>query len=96
MLNLCLPLAFWMGFRRIVLLGCECSYAGATPYFYPASQHVPGRFHDSESCAAWTRRVLAGFAKVDAEARRLGVEILNATPGGSLEQFPRVPLEHIP
>lgn len=93
MLNLCLPLAFWMGFRRIVLLGCECSYAGASPYFYPASQHVPGRFHDSTAGTSWTHRVLAGFALVDAEASRLGVEILNATPGGVLEQFPKVSLE---
>ncbi len=97
-INLCLPLALYMGFAEIVLLGVETDYRIgkqgdlSQAYFYDKTQQHTRNDHDPDSERRWITNTLDAFAVVREHADRQGVGILNATPGGRLEAFPRVQL----
>lgn len=100
-INFCLPLAFYMGCTEIVLLGVETDYRiGARgdqqqAYFYNIDrQHTPNT-HTAQSERRWVENTLQAYAVVARHARRRGVRIVNATPGGRLELYPRVPLPRV-
>lgn len=100
MVNFCLPLAAYMGFQRIYLLGCECNYGIADSgnrdhaYFYNKDQHVDS-FHDAPSERKWQHRVLRSFEIAAKTLKEQSIEVYNATPGGLLEAFPRVAFEKV-
>lgn len=89
--------AYWLGARRIVLLGFDMGRQGRkwnwhTQYpKYPAIDPATGRGRGKNPY----RDFLKCWDAVARDAKRLGIEILNATPAGNLNKFPRVKLEDV-
>src|SRR5262249_55586718 len=92
-LDFCLPLAHFMGFSAIYLLGCDTDYSSReAAHFYAAS--TPSRaaeYHRDRWYGNVTRSYAVARRRFEAEGRR----IFNATNGGRLEVFPRVCLKDI-
>lgn len=93
-LDFCLPLAHFMGFAEVYLLGCDTDYQspdGAT-HFYEA--RIPSRsiaYHRD----VWQGNVTASYAIAGGVFAASGRRIYNATAGGRLEVFPRVRLAQV-
>lgn len=93
-IDLCLPIAFYLGFKEVFLLGCDCDFGHSktgdelkSHYFYDASKDdrplslpINGWFNDLISSYEVVKRVF--------EAN--GRKIYNAGYGGKLEVFERV------
>ncbi len=100
-INLCIPLAVNLGYRQIILLGCECNYGISRnqdyrdAYFYDLSEHATPIRHDANGETDWQAQVLASYEVVSKTCEKLGVSIINATRGGALETFPRKPLREL-
>jgi len=107
-LDLALPLALYMGFETIILIGVDFSWGQDNWHFYSdeqdpamidAMQKLPG--HDMRSA----RRVFESRLPIPrmfacmGEARRvvesMGRSILNATAGGNLDVIPRTDYESL-
>jgi hypothetical protein len=93
-LDFCLPLAHFMGFSEVYLLGCDTDYGsgGAAAHFYETS--TPSRsieYHRD----AWHQHVTRSYAIARRVFETSGRRIYNATAGGRLEVFPRVTLEDV-
>jgi hypothetical protein len=101
----CLQLAFHLGFRRIILVGVDCSYAIPQSASRSDAYGVgvldmkdddPNHFHPDYFGKGyrWHDPQVDKMKQAYAEARRVteqaGVEIVNATIGGELEVFPRI------
>ena len=89
--------AYWLGAKRVVLLGFDMGRQGRkwnwhTEYpTYPAIDPVTGRGRGKSPY----RQFMKCWDAVARDAKKLGIEILNATPAGNLNKFPRVKLEDI-
>ena len=100
-LNFCLPLAMFMGFREIVLLGCEFDYGLSknktvdSGYFYPYQKQATPNDHTIESHKIWQQNSLTAFKVIQNAAEKRSIVILNATRGGILDLFPRMRLQEI-
>ena len=84
-----IQLAYYMGFKEIYLLGCDCNYVkGEKQHFIEHGHHDP-TFETAKD------RMFAAYkeAKVFGDSHNL--KIYNATRGGVLEIFPRVCLEEV-
>lgn len=80
-------LAAHFGVRQIILLGFDMSHPG------PGVTHWhKGYGYDRKSY----KRFLKGFPVIAADAKVLGIEILNASPDSSITQFRKVLLEEVP
>lgn len=98
----CLPIAHYLGFKEIYLLGCDCDYGVQQPsdqrgYFYESAQHST-KAPDFE----WLKRswaadgpMIQAYAVARHEFEKSGRVIYNATAGGRLEVFPRVNFEDL-
>lgn len=101
-----LMIAMYMGFSEIVLLGVDHDHFKTGQYVYafdPKTQKnkdfsvsndgqvLTSRHDDFQSLARLWRqyRVLREIAE------KKGIGIVNATPGGELDEFPRIPLQSI-
>lgn len=80
-----MQLAVRLRARRIVLVAVEMDYSGPQVHCVPGVKQIVPRF-DYERMA----RPSFELAKYKCDA--IGVEILNATPGGRVDVFPRVAL----
>ncbi len=98
-----LQLAHWMGFQRVVLIGMDFSYripedADRTGVRIVSRSDDPNHFHPDYFGAGKTwhdprlDRVLVSYHLADEIYRATGREIINATEGGKLDLFPRLPL----
>ena len=99
-----LQLAYWMGARRVVLIGMDFSYlipsdaerrgdvivsqSDDPNHFDPAYFGVGKTWHNPK-----LDRVLVNYRLADEVYRASGRRIINATVGGKLELFPRMPLK---
>ncbi|MBM3616940.1 MAG: DUF115 domain-containing protein [Alphaproteobacteria bacterium] len=102
-ITFCIPLAIFMGFKEIYLLGCDCDYGiddGKTDvqYFYEKEKHTT-QLTDMDSLRrTWSYPDGAAFkayAVAKRKADEAGVRIVNLTAGGRLEVFPRESLEDV-
>lgn len=100
---LAMQLAYFMGFRRLVLVGFDHEYqipeeavvqgnkivsAGPDPNHFDGSYFGEGkRWH-----LPMVERMEIAYRKADRYWRADEREIVNATEGGALEVFPRIPL----
>jgi len=97
-ISMCLPLAMAMGFKEIVLLGCDCTYGIADrgdtndAYFYSFRFHSTAFEHTAASEKSWQADILVAYSIVRSFAENSGVRIVNATEGGVLDVFDRAPL----
>ena len=98
-IDICIPLAFYMGCSDIYLVGCDCDYR-----LSDAPTHEAGYFYDIKAQKSrtgnidylrndWARLVFASYDTVNKYANRNNKRILNATAGGKLEVFPRFEFE---
>ena len=80
-------LAYHLGAKRVFLLGYDMhgNADGWMRNWYPEQwqRHSKKGYHN----------MLLPFDKIAADAKRLGMEILNATPGSAITQFPFVNIE---
>lgn len=79
-------IAYWLGAKRIVLVGFDMSRTKEAKNFH---QDYP---RESPTFAPF-KRYLKKFPTIAADAKALGVEILNASPVSTIEEFPKVNLE---
>lgn len=100
-INMCIPLAMLMGFKEIILLGCDCDYHITdsnkleSAYFYDMEKHYTSFEHDLSSQAAWQDNLLTSYKAVHQYAIENEIQIFNATLNGKLDVFPRVLLEDV-
>lgn len=102
---MCIMIAMYMGFRRIYLLGTDHDSfrTGDYKYFYEPTV-LKGKDFSTTSDGAVTSLFdeLTGLATLWRQYRRIkeiaassGVEIVNATAGGALDEFPRIDLREL-
>ncbi|MEF8733003.1 MAG: 6-hydroxymethylpterin diphosphokinase MptE-like protein [Candidatus Accumulibacter meliphilus] len=96
-----MQLAYYMGFSEVILVGMDFSYQ-KPPSHHQDGNHIrshgddPNHFHKDYFGAGKTwkdprlGRVLRSYMRAKFEFESAGRKILNATPGGELELFPRV------
>ncbi len=91
-LDFCLPLAHFMGFSEVYLLGCDTDYgSGSGPtHFYESC--TPSRLVEYHR-DTWYENVTRSYTVAKGLFEAAGRRIYNATTGGRLEVFPRVSLE---
>lgn len=80
-------LAVAMRATKIVLLGFDCRAVGPRTHWHD-------RYRETRAEAMY-RRFVDGWRGWAADARALGAEIVNATPGSAIDDFPIVPLDQV-
>lgn len=80
-------LAALMGARRIVLIGFECRAVDGRTHGHGDYSH-----HD---IGVYAEQFLPGWRGLAPAFDRLGVEIVNATPGSAIEEFPVAELSDV-
>ena len=99
-----LEIALFMGFKEIYLLGCDHDWIlhyGTSAHFYPEAEHVmasrPGYNEwsgtDVESECRNYVLLCQQYKALRSIAQSKSIDIMNSTPGGMLDVFPRIPLE---
>jgi lipopolysaccharide biosynthesis glycosyltransferase len=87
-IDYCIPLAIYMGFNPIYLVGCDQNQPGGVRHFDGNSKPLSGVSTPWES-------VNQAFEVVKKYAHDNGIEIYNATNGGELDVFERISLEEV-
>lgn len=86
-------LAVGLGGVRIVLLGFDMRVVGGREHCHDAYAGQLGPYGKPRDLEIYAKEFAPGFAGWHADARAVGVEIVNATPGSALAEFPMVDLE---
>lgn len=84
----CLQLAYYMGFKKVYLLGCDCDFSEQGHFF----DESPESYEDSASDIP---RWIESYKMCKKAFEDDGREIINATVSGKLEVFKRQSLEKI-
>ncbi|MEX2577453.1 MAG: hypothetical protein WD342_00225 [Verrucomicrobiales bacterium] len=83
-----LRIAWELGFRRVVLVGCDFRMSAEERYWF-----AEGRTDQAIRNNTTTYGILEGFfAELDPVLREAGLRVVNATPGSGLRAFPTVDL----
>jgi len=87
-----LSLAYHLGARKVVLLGFDMHTEddGKSNYH---DQHIKMDLHKAYNKKEVYTRYLKKLPEVKTDAKRIGMTIINATPGSSIEEFPIMTLE---
>ncbi|MFC2071638.1 6-hydroxymethylpterin diphosphokinase MptE-like protein [Chloroflexota bacterium] len=85
-IDMCLQVAYYLGFKEVYLLGCDCDYSGLHRFDGSTTDNPHGREWDDVFVAY---EMCKKFYEED------GREIINATVGGKLEVFKRKKLEEL-
>jgi len=91
-LEFCIPLAFYMGFKRIYLLGCDTNYSSETTHFYGNNTNA-NSIAGSISRENWYGLVLKGYNIVKEYALNNDIEIYDCALNSKLNQFEKISLE---
>ena len=98
----CLPLAKWLGFKEIYLLGVDSNYGISSPsdpkqYFYDSKLHTSStsKFESLDRIWAPEGPVFQNYEIVRRQFESDGVRIMNLTPGGRLDVFDRMSLDEV-
>ena len=84
----CLQIAYYMGFKKVYLLGCDCDFS-KKGHFY--DEEPESYKNESDEVPLWFESYKMCKRAYEADGR----EIINATVGGKLEVFKRQSLEEI-
>jgi len=106
LLNMCVPIAYYLGFSDLYLVGCDCDYYRETwekepEHFYEREEHrkvvvrTPAEFERFKKRWGPDGYVMHNYGVVKEHFERGGRTIYNATEGGRLEMFPKVTLNSI-
>jgi len=89
-IDVCLQVCFYMGFKEVYLLGCDCDYSG--------TQHFDGSESDNKKSVSvsgdWSR-LFHVYEICKNTFEKDGRKIYNSTVGGKLEVFERKKLEEV-
>lgn len=93
-IDICIQMAYWMGFSEVYLIGCDTDYT--KDHHFDGKRHI----HQVSKGSPWTnkmdlKRVLESYEICKKEFEQDGRKIYNATVGGKLEVFERKSLEEI-
>jgi hypothetical protein len=80
-------LAYFMGFRHVIMLGVDLTPAAEQTHFYGSGTYERSRRNDMP-----VPRVQASFATARRVFEADGRRLVNATPGGSLSELERIDL----
>ena len=90
-IDFCLPLAIYMGFSEVYLLGVDCNYSlgpnGKVSYGFRAEDVNTSRRSDSYLQGTWLDNVFESYRVVKGST---DINIYDATQGGHLDVFPKV------
>lgn len=89
-IDICLQAAYYMGFKEVYLLGCDCDYTGGHRFDGSVADNLQGAGVRGE----WSK-IFASYEICKRAYEQDGREIINATVGGKLEIFRRQKLEDI-
>lgn len=100
-MDICLPIAFYMGFKEFYLLGCDCDlgldkspdYSNA--HFYDETKILPDGQSTDYLRNEWVQNIFKSYEIFNATFQKHGRKIYNAGVGGKLEIFERVNLEDV-
>jgi hypothetical protein len=98
--SIAIPLAIFLGFREIVLIGFDCNWladTGKSYHFYDTHEYFPefdsidkdGRGYGYEAFLRIIQREFESHRLIRAKAEARGVRIVNATRGGLLDVYER-------
>ena len=95
-LSVGIPIACHLGFRRLVLVGCDASYQqndARSDYFYPEEAHTSARNPASTLRETWAPGGPGqfGYGLIERQLRAEGRQLVDATVGGSLTTVPKIP-----
>jgi len=79
-ITFCLEVAFYMGFKTVYLVGCDCDYSG--------QHHFDGSQADNFPRFDW-RKPFQIYKDIDEHYKAHNRKVFNATVGGKLEVFER-------
>jgi len=98
-IDFCIPVAIFMGFKKIYLIGCDCDYNNGgfqKSYFYDLDS-LPKSDRDNlkklekkDPPSAFMYTFERSFSAVREYTEKNGIIVQNATHGGKLEVFQRV------
>jgi len=88
-IDFCLQMAYYMGFKTVYLLGCDCDYSGLHRFDGLKTECLGGG-----AIGEWSK-VFTSYEICKKIYEENGREIINCTVGGKLEIFPRAKLEEI-
>jgi hypothetical protein len=83
-----LQVCFYMGFKEVYLVGCDCDYTGELERFDGSTTE-----RRTAGAAGDWGKVFAGYRRAREVFEVHGRKIYNSTVGGKLEIFERIPLE---
>lgn len=89
-IDICLQAAYYLGFNKVYLLGCDCDYSGMHRFDGSMTENLKG----GGVCGDWSK-VFTSYEICKKIYEENGREIINCTVGGKLEIFPREKLEDI-
>lgn len=88
--DVCLQVAYYMGFDKVYLLGCDCDYDSASSFNGDTSVNPK----QGGAAGDWSR-VFRAYETAKKVYEAAGKEIVNSTVGGNLEIFRRESLEEL-
>lgn len=100
-IDFCLPLAHFMGFKEVFLIGCDCSNGKYTRqksqdrHFYSENEHASRQQSDEYLENEWQRKIFASYEVSRNAFESSDRKIYNATKGGELEVFERVDFDSL-
>lgn len=83
-----LQFACYMGFKEIYLLGCDCNYNQPKTHFIEYG-------HKDPKAAIMGDKMIVGHRYFRKFAESIGVDVINCTRGGMLEEYTRKSLEDV-
>lgn len=101
-----IPLAIYLGFKEIYLLGFDANWLenlDRSYHFYDSHEQFPefdavstdGRGNSYENEVESVRREFESHRLLSIRSRELGIRIWNATVGGRVDTYPRIRLEDV-
>ena len=85
--------AYWLGARRVVLLGFECKLPEKGEQTHWHNDYAPKK--DGEKLVDPYRNFLKHWKAIAKDAKECKLEILNATPDTAITEVPQVKLEDV-
>ena len=96
--QLCLQIAYYMGFKEVYLVGCDCDYSGVH-HFNDEAYSFQFKGTKDEKFKRWTNWYLTNVFDMYSLCKKVfeadGRKIYNSTVGGKLEVFERISLGEV-
>jgi len=85
-----MQIAIYLGFNPLYLLGCDLDYEAEQTHMVPDHPVVPPDKIEQENRNQYKAHQIA-----KENCDRLGIEVINCTPGGMLDMYPRMDIKNV-